>query len=41
MQLFKELNEAGHTIILVTHDREIAAQTKRQVEIRDGRIREV
>lgn len=41
MQLFKELNDAGHTIILVTHDREIAAQTKRQVEIRDGRIREV
>ena len=41
MQLFKELNDAGHTIILVTHDREIAAQTKRQVEIRDGRIMEV
>ena len=38
--LFKELNNAGHTIILVTHDKDIAAQTKRQIEIRDGRIKE-
>lgn len=38
MELFKELNNAGHTIILVTHDKDIAAQTKRQIEIRDGRI---
>lgn len=38
MDLFKELNAAGHTIILVTHDKDIAAQTKRQIEIRDGRI---
>ena len=40
MELFKELNKAGHTIILVTHDKDIAAQTKRQIEIRDGRIKE-
>lgn len=40
MELFKELNNAGHTIILVTHDKDIAAQTKRQIEIRDGRIKE-
>ena len=40
MDLFKELNNAGHTIILVTHDKDIAAQTKRQIEIRDGRIKE-
>lgn len=39
MELFKELNKAGHTIILVTHDKDIAAQTKRQIEIRDGRIK--
>ncbi len=39
MELFKELNNAGHTIILVTHDKDIAAQTKRQIEIRDGRIK--
>ncbi len=38
MELFKELNKAGHTIILVTHDKDIASQTKRQIEIRDGRI---
>lgn len=41
MDLFKDLNQKGHTIILVTHDRDVAAQTRRQVEIRDGRIREV
>ncbi|MBR4820841.1 ABC transporter ATP-binding protein [bacterium] len=38
MELFKELNKAGHTIILVTHDKDIASQTTRQIEIRDGRI---
>ncbi|MBO4553042.1 ABC transporter ATP-binding protein [bacterium] len=41
MQLFKDLNEKGHTIILVTHDRDVASQTKRQIEIRDGRVKEV
>jgi len=41
MELFKELNEKGHTIILVTHDREIASQATRQIEIRDGRVREL
>ena len=41
MQLFKDLNDKGHTIILVTHDRDVASQTKRQIEIRDGRVKEV
>ena len=38
MQLFKELNDQGTTIILVTHDPNVAAATKRTVEILDGRI---
>ena len=39
MALFQELNEQGITIVLVTHESDIAAYTKRVVEVRDGRIR--
>lgn len=38
MALLHELADTGHTIILITHDREVAAQARRVVEIRDGRI---
>jgi len=38
MQLFHELADAGHTIILITHDREVAAQARRVIEVRDGSI---
>jgi len=38
MQLIRELSERGHTIILITHDREVAAHADRVIEIRDGRI---
>ncbi|GLS16501.1 macrolide export ATP-binding/permease protein MacB [Hydrogenophaga electricum] len=38
MALLHELADAGHTIILITHDREVAAQAQRIVEIRDGQI---
>lgn len=38
MALFHELAQAGHTIILITHDREVAAQARRIVEMRDGRV---
>lgn len=38
MALLHELAEAGHTIILVTHDRNIAAQARRIIEIHDGQI---
>lgn len=38
MQLFKELHDQGTTIILVTHDPNVAAATNRTVEILDGRI---
>jgi putative ABC transport system ATP-binding protein len=38
MAFFKSLNEAGHTIIVVTHEPDIAAQCRRQVHIRDGQV---
>ena len=38
MALLHELADAGHTIILITHDRDVAAQANRVIEFRDGRI---
>ena len=38
LDLFKELNRQGNTVILVTHDLGIAAMASRKVEIRDGLI---
>jgi len=39
MALFQQLNEQGITIVLVTHEPDIAVYAKRIVEVRDGRIR--
>lgn len=36
--ILKELNAAGHTVILVTHDPSIAAHANRVIEIRDGNV---
>jgi putative ABC transport system ATP-binding protein len=38
MALLHELNAAGRTIVLITHDPEIAASANRQVHLRDGRV---
>jgi putative ABC transport system ATP-binding protein len=38
LALFRELSQQGSTIVLVTHDDKIAAQTPRRIEIKDGRI---
>jgi putative ABC transport system ATP-binding protein len=38
LKLFHQLSHEGHTIVLVTHDPEIAAITPRRIEIRDGKI---
>jgi putative ABC transport system ATP-binding protein len=38
MALFQELNDRGITIILVTHERDIARYTRRMIEMRDGLI---
>jgi len=39
MALFQELNDQGITIVLVTHEPDVAAYAKRIVDVRDGRIR--
>lgn len=36
--ILKELHGEGRTVILITHDNEIAAQAKRVIKIKDGRI---
>ncbi len=38
MSLFQELNDSGITIILVTHEADVAQYARRIVEMRDGRI---
>jgi putative ABC transport system ATP-binding protein len=38
MALFQELNDQGITVLLVTHEADIAQYAKRIVEVRDGRI---
>ena len=38
MNLLMELNAEGHTLILVTHDRQIASYANRIIEIKDGEV---
>ena len=38
MEILKELHREGRTVILITHDNEIAARAKRMIRIMDGRI---
>jgi len=38
MRLFKQLHDAGQTIIVVTHEPDIAAHTHRQILLRDGLV---
>ncbi len=38
MELFDRLHDAGNTVILVTHETDIAAHAHRQVTLRDGRV---
>ncbi|HEX9670034.1 MAG TPA: ABC transporter ATP-binding protein [Thermoanaerobaculia bacterium] len=38
MQLFDELHAAGNTVLLVTHETDIAAHSHRQVVLRDGKV---
>ena len=40
MALFRELNDEGRTIIMITHDRHIAQNASRMVRILDGEISE-
>ena len=41
MTLFHELHEAGNTIVLITHDNQVAEEAERKIQIRDGRVKEV
>jgi putative ABC transport system ATP-binding protein len=38
MSLFRDLNARGNTVLIVTHDPDIAAETNRRIHIRDGKI---
>jgi putative ABC transport system ATP-binding protein len=40
LALLREVNAAGRTIVLITHDATVAATARRVLEMRDGRIRE-
>ncbi len=38
MKVLEDLHDAGQTIILITHERDIAAHSDRQIQLRDGQI---
>ena len=38
LDIFKRLNENGQTIILITHENEVASAAKRIIHIKDGNI---
>jgi putative ABC transport system ATP-binding protein len=38
MTLFKELNESGHTIMVVTHEEEVAAYARKVLHLKDGAL---
>lgn len=38
LKTFQELNDKGHTIVLITHEHDVASHAKRIIHIRDGEI---
>ena len=38
LELLRELHDEGTTILVITHDRDVAAAMDRRVELRDGRV---
>jgi len=41
LELLKEINEGGTTIVMVTHDVDLATRAPREVHVLDGRVRDV
>lgn len=41
LDLFHELHERGNTIVVITHDEDVANQAERKVRIKDGKVSEV
>jgi putative ABC transport system ATP-binding protein len=38
LELLRELHAEGRTIVIITHDRELASSLPRQISMRDGRV---
>jgi putative ABC transport system ATP-binding protein len=38
MAIFQKLNAEGHTIVMITHEPDIAGHAKRVIQLRDGKI---
>ena len=38
LALFRQLHRTGRTVILITHDADVASHADRQVHVRDGRV---
>ncbi|MFC6154626.1 ABC transporter ATP-binding protein [Nocardioides yefusunii] len=41
LALFEQMNAAGFTIVIVTHDEQLAARAHRRIEVRDGNVRDL
>ena len=41
MDIFKQLHAQGNTIVLITHDNDVAKQAPRSIHILDGKVSEV
>jgi len=41
MEMFHELHSQGNTVVLITHDKAVARQAKRSINILDGKVSEV
>jgi putative ABC transport system ATP-binding protein len=38
LSVFDDLNRAGHTVVLITHEEDVAAAAQRTIRLRDGLI---